>query len=1029
MKTTLRPFLLLVPIFAVACALLAIGLYRLDIDTDVLNAMPTADPVIRESAAIFKAHPIQDQVWLDLSVDQPDPERLVRSAAKAERLLEASGLFSRVGGGSWQEAIPELVHRLAGDLPDLFTAEQLRRQVAPRLAPPAIERRLAETVRSLRTLGGIGRAGLIAQDPLGLSEIAMARLAQLAPSEGARIYKGRVINTEGTHLLLPAKPRRSATDTAFARRIEAAVAGLSTGLENPSADGKRRVSVTPIGAFRSALDNERLIRADVKAAIVFSAVGIALLLVLAFSRPLTGLLAMLPAAAGAMAGLFVYSLFRDAIAAMVLGFGGAVISITVDHGIAYLLFVDGNTTHDGRTASEEIRAVGLLAALTSIGAFSALTLVDFPIFQQLGMFAALGIAFSFLFVHTVFPRVFRTVAPARKQRRALQQVADGLARLGTPGAAGAVLLAVALAFFARPGFDVRLSAMNTVSADTRAAESRFARVWGGLFDRVFLMTEAEDIPALREKMDALYLRLQPDIDAGVLSSGFVASAVFPGPSLSAKNRAAWKSFWTPATVADVRARLVRISADHGFAPDAFAPFYRQLAVVSKDGGSPLPPKFYELAGIFQSEETGRWMQVSTLTTGPAYDGERFRDRYRPLGRIFDPVLFSERLGGLLFTSFSTLLAVIGASVVVLLLFFFLDVTLTAVALLPVGFAMICTLGTLSLMGRPIDIPGLMLSIVVVGMGIDYALFFVRSFQRYGSFDHPEFSRIRLAVLMAGASTLIGFGVLSLSDHTLLKSAGIPSFLGIGYALLGAFLILPPTLTAVKRRRERPLPPSAGETLRVLRRYRNLEAYPRLFARFKQRFDPMFAEMPEILADRRQAGVIIDVGTGFGVPGAWLLERYPQARLWGIEPDRNRARVAAMALSDRAVVAVGEAPEIPAPPEPADLAFLLDMIHYLNDEALTRALAAIRAALKPEGALLIRAAVPPRRRYAFLWHLERIRVAMRGVDSRVRSAARIGEIIESCNFRVVHTRVSGTEPSELIWWKAVPAAAPNPREPK
>ena len=33
------------------------------------------------------------------------------------------------------------------------------------------------------------------------------------------------------------------------------------------------------------------------------------------------------------------------------------------------------------------------------------------------------------------------------------------------------------------------------------------------------------------------------------------------------------------------------------------------------------------------------------------------------------------------------------------------------------------------------------------------------------------------------------------------------------------------------------------------RYRNLETYSRLFARFKQRFDPMFAELPALLADR------------------------------------------------------------------------------------------------------------------------------------------------------------------------------------
>ncbi len=1025
MKTMLRPLLLL-PVFLAACVLFAAALIRLHIDTDVINAMPTADPVIAETAKFFEANPIQDRVFIDLSVPRPDPDRLVQAAKGAEAALKESGLFAEVGASNWQKAIPELVQRLATNLPDLFTAEQLQEQVAPRLTAEAIERRMDETVRRLGSLAGIGRTALIAADPLGLSEIAVARLGQMAPSDSARIYKGRVISADGTHLLLAAKPMQSATDTEEAGKIEKTIAAAADRLDARFSGRGQKVTVTPVGAFRSALDNERMIRADVESAVLLSAAGIALLLLLAFSRPLLGLLAMLPAAVGAMVALFVYSLFSDAIAAMVLGFGGAVVSITVDHGIAYLLFVDGADPEDGKTASEEVRAVGLLAALTSIGAFSALTLTGFPAFRQLGAFAAMGIAISFLFVHTVFPAVFKTVPPARTRRRILQRAADGLARLGVPGVAAAVILAAALSPFARPDFDVSLSAMNTVSADTRAAESLFSRVWGNIFDRIFIMTEADDLPGLRDKMDALYLKIQPDLASGVLDSGFVASAVFPGPTLAAKNRAAWRAFFTPSKIAETKALLSSISAARGFTPDAFAPFYRQLSAAGppqKDLA--MPASFFDLAGISRAKDGDGWVQVSPLTTGPAYDGKRFRQRYEGLGMIFDPTFFSKRLGRLLFTSFTKLLLVIGASVVALLLLFFLDAKLTGVALLPVGFALICTLGTLGLLGRPIDIPGLMLSIVVVGMGVDYSLFFVRSFQRYGTLDDPAFSRIRLAVFMAAASTLIGFGVLCFSRHALLKSAGITSFLGIGYAMIGAFLILPPVLDAMKRRRQSARPPDAAD--RVMWRYRYLEAYPRLFARFKQRFDPMFTELPGLLADRSRINTIIDVGAGYGVPSAWLLERYPEAKSWGIEPDAARVRVANMATADRGVVAAGAAPMLPSPPEPADLAIMLDMIHYLGDDELKRTLEGIRKKLSADGILLMRAAVPPQRRWAFLWHAERLRLKMRRISGHYRDAERIGQIVESCGFRIVSTRPSGSAPGELIWWKASVNGGPRPPE--
>ena len=141
-----------------------------------------------------------------------------------------------------------------------------------------------------------------------------------------------------------------------------------------------------------------MIRKDVRNAVLFATLGIAVLLLLAFPRPLIGLLSLLPAIVGTLMAFFIWSLFHSSISIMVLGFGGAIISITVDHGIAYLLFLDHPEGAIGKRASHEVWSVGLLATLTTVGAFAALSLSDFSIFRQLGQFAALGIALSFLFV-------------------------------------------------------------------------------------------------------------------------------------------------------------------------------------------------------------------------------------------------------------------------------------------------------------------------------------------------------------------------------------------------------------------------------------------------------------------------------------------------------------------------------------------------------------------------------------------------------------------------------------------------------
>ncbi|MCP3967065.1 MAG: MMPL family transporter, partial [Lentisphaerae bacterium] len=129
--------------------------------------------------------------------------------------------------------------------------------------------------------------------------------------------------------------------------------------------------------------------------------------------------------------MFVYSLFHPSISMLTLGFGGAIISITVDHGIIYLLFLDRPHETSGSKVAHEVRAIGLLATLTTVGAFSALSFSGFPILAQVGQFAALGIALAFIFVHTVFPLIFPTMPPARRQIKPfLQRVTDALALKG-----------------------------------------------------------------------------------------------------------------------------------------------------------------------------------------------------------------------------------------------------------------------------------------------------------------------------------------------------------------------------------------------------------------------------------------------------------------------------------------------------------------------------------------------------------------------------------------------------------------------
>lgn len=1004
------PLLLLVTA-AVSC-LAFLGFTRLRIDTDIVRSLPAKEQVISDALTIFHNHPIHDQVAVDIAIDRPSPDTLVECSQWLQERMRASGLFAEVGMDDVGALLPDLARQVVRGLPLLFSRQQLEELVAPRLAPEAIRQRLQAQVQGLRGLEGVGQAGFLGLDPLGFRELVLVRLIDLAPTSHASFYKGQLLSEDGRHLLLVARPKVAGSDSANARRLTDFFADAGSELGRTFTASGVKVEITPAGAYRAALDNEEIIRHDVSLALGVSTLGIGLLMLLAFPRPLVGLLTLAPALAGLGCGLFLYSLFHDSISIMVLGFSGALISVMDDHSITYLLFLDRPHATSGEHTAREVQGIGgLTAILTTIGAFLVLSLSDFPVFQELGQFTALSFACTYLFIHWVLPRLIPVMPPAGDRQPLLQGVAVRLFETGWYGALAALVLALGLLVFARPEFRISLADMNTVSAKTRAEDSRFTTTWGDLGGKIHLMVKAASPEELRQRNDRLAAMAAEDLHEGRLAAAFVPAMVFPGEELGRQNLADWRAFWTEARIARVRADLAREGAALGFADDAFAGFLVQLDSGHAPATASLPARYHKLLGIAPGQD-GHLVQFLTLSPGKNYEPAALRERYGQVGALFDPAHFSARLGEILFAAFSTLFVIIAAMVGLLLFLQLLSWRLTLITLAPLAFAFICTLGTLRLLGHPLDIPGLMLTVVILGLGADYAIYLVCACQRHGVIHHPTHRLVRGAVLLSAASTLIGFGVLCFAEHATLRSVGITSLCGIGYSLLGAFLLLPPLLERhFAQEKARPIADDRIET-RIIHRYRLLEAYPRMFVRCKLRFDPLFAELSARLAEVGDTPTILDVGCGYGVPACWCLETLPAARVIGIDPDPERVRIAARAVGEQGTIIAGAAPELAGVSGPVDVVLLLDMLHYLDDGQLAATLRRCRELLRPSGLLVLRFVIRPAGRRSWYWYVEDLRVRWGGGCASYRTREEMRAIAAGAGFIDLNLTESGNR--ELFW---------------
>ena len=1011
----LRWSLVIVVILAVV-GLFTAGIYRLQFDTDILASLPQSDPVLADARYVIMHHPIHDRVVVDVGYPGGDIDVLIEGANLVEAKMRASGLFKEVGFSHIGQLMPELIRYIVDHLPILFDKKELEENVKPLLAPEKVRQTMGAYYSSLHLLEGIGQTGLISDDPLALRNLVLSRLSFLSPAKGARIFKGQLVSSDGKHILIIAEPLSSGMDTRFSRHATTLLYNISEELHGKY--GRQNgFTLTPVGAYRAALDNELSAKRNVKRAVLFSTVAIALLLFVGFPRPLIGLLSLLPAFAGTMMAIFVYSLFHPTISMLAVGFGGAIISFTVDYGITYLLFLDRPYETRGLETTREVWSLGLLAMLTTAVSFAFLSVSGFPALMEIGQFAALGVVFTYIFVHTFFPLLFPVMTPAKHPPYLpLQRIVNRIASSGGMWKAYAALaFAIVMLFFARPEFRVDLNTMNAVSQETLSAEKLVRDVWGDIMSRLYLMVEGCDRDDLQRKSDRLADMLSQEVAAERLSQAFVPSMLFPGEEMARKNLVAWQSFWNPDRVAGLRKIMGEESRPLGFSPSAFNPFF--ILLNKRDvQGTDMPEKFSGLLGISMNQDRSSWVEVATLTPGRAYDGEDFYRRYTAAGlaRVFDPALFGKRFEATLLSAFIKMAVIVGIITIFTAFFYFFDWQLTLLGIAPTLFALICTLGTLNITGQPLTIPTLMVSVVVIGMGTDYALYLVRSYQRYFDEYDPYLGLIRLSVFLSFATTFLGFGVLALADNAMLKSAGLGLALGIGYSFLGAVMITPPILkrmfTPEQPSDEVIVPGSKRHRQRALERYRHMEAYPRLFARFKIILDPMFPRLANFV---KQPVIIIDVGTGYGVPAVWLLELFPRAQVYGIEPDRKRARFASRAIGKRGTVEIGGAPDIPDVSGMADTALLLDMIHLITDDEFRLTLKRLRGKMRTDGSLIIRATVPSGKRIPWTRWIETTRITLQKSMPHFRSKEDILTIISEAGFKIASMEISA--PGEEEWW--------------
>ncbi len=677
---------------------------------------------------------------------------------------------------------------------------------AARFSEQGLHAALLDTLDELASPVGLMLKPLLPNDPTGEM---LHIIDQLERTPSPPTSDGVWVSPGGARALMVAQTAAGGSDTDAQERAIAAVrAAFAAAVRAAFAAPVHESSAARAADLRLKLSGPGVFAVGARAKIEHAAVRLSIAssilvvtLLFAVYRSLPALaLGLAPVASGALIGIAAVALAFGAVHGITLGFGITLIGESVDYSI-YFFVQSRRLPQNEAPASSWQRAwwpTIRLGMLTSVCGFASLLPSGFPGLAQLGAYSISGLIAAALVTRHVLPAllpsgfVIRDVAPVGSRVARLLHRARQLR--GLPLAAFSVALAASALAVLWLHHDTlwnrELAALSPVSAEDRDADAKLRSDLGAADVRDLVIVSGPTLDSALSGAERAARALEALVDAKVIG-GFDS----PGNYLpsAATQQARRDSLPDPSTL---RENLRRATAGVGLSSDRLQPFLRDaeaarhapLVTVQDLQGTSLR------AGVdaLILHERDRWnalLPLHAADSAQAVDTARVRaalqDAKLEETRVLDlkqesDALYTGYLSEAIHLSLGGVLAILA-----LLMITLRSPPRVARILAPLLLAVLTVAAGLSLCGVQLTILHLVGMLLIVAVGSNYALFF----DRQASVHQSGGESLTLASLViANASTVIGFGLLSFSQVPVLVALGTTVAPGAFLALLFAAVL-------------------------------------------------------------------------------------------------------------------------------------------------------------------------------------------------------------------------------------------------
>lgn len=778
---------------------LALGIARLRFDVEILNLLPAKLGVV-EGLRLYQQH-FSNVRELLITVEASTPEETESAARVLARTLRAQ--TNLVAGVAWQPIwmeepalAAELIAFLWLNQPPAVFAEMARGLTASNLSQTltATRERLATSLSPNDLASG-------GYDPYGLMRLPES-ISSAAPgmSTGDELFA----SSEGTFRLVFVEANSDLTGYRACRswlaEIQRIVAETRRSGELPAS-----VALHYTGRPAFVVEISNSMENDMGGASAGTLAVIGILFWLSHRRllPLFWLVVLLLAIlAGSLA---LGGLVFGTINVVSMGFASILLGLAEDFGI---IIYQESRSHPASTSRELRReaAPGIWwSTITTAGAFLLLNLSVLPGLGQLGALVAIGIGLAaVVMLYGYAPLILRCrgsadpmrPAPSEPERFLLFQtkrllpapvvwLVSGLLLIGSAGLLSNNGL----------GIDNSPDPLKPKHSEAYAAldkiKSRLTRSEEPLWVLVTGHNEAE----VGQRLTGIGVTLGQAVSNQLIAGFTLPTALWPQP----ENQQANRNTLAPLLQDRAAPRLAALHA--GFTPDALTMTERildawQSAATSGRTFWPTNPASQWILARCAARSNDGFLAVGLIqpTTQTAATRQFAAEQSVPL-RQQGAILSGWQLVGstvfdLVLRELPRVIVPVFLLVIVSLWLAFRSLKEVLLSLASLAFSAVCLAAAMKLLHWDWNLLNVMGLPLLLGMGVDFSIHIQLALRRHEGDLLAVRRSVGRALLLAGSTTVAGFGSLAFSSNAGMASLGLVCALGITLALLVAVYLLP-----------------------------------------------------------------------------------------------------------------------------------------------------------------------------------------------------------------------------------------------